>query len=75
MYHDTDFISAETKQPVRFDHFEPFVHQRGRVNRDLRAHVPRRVLQRFGHRGGLNRRFFASAKGPARGRQNYSPHF
>ena len=40
---------VEAEQPVRLDHFEPFVHQRRRVDRDFRAHVPGRVLHRFGH--------------------------
>ena len=41
---DADFVRAETKQPVRLNHFQPFVHQRRRVNRYLCTHVPGRML-------------------------------
>mmetsp|Transcript_3174 Transcript_3174/g.6880 ORF Transcript_3174/g.6880 Transcript_3174/m.6880 type:complete len:228 (-) Transcript_3174:94-777(-) len=35
---------------MRLDHLQPFVHQRGRVDRDLRAHRPIRVLERVRNR-------------------------
>ena len=39
---------GEAEQEVRLDHLEALVHQRRRVDRDLRAHVPRRVRERVG---------------------------
>ena len=36
----------DAEQPVRLDHLEALVHQRGRVDRDLAPHAPGRVAQR-----------------------------
>ena len=68
-------IGVEPEQPVRLDHLEPFVHQRRRIDRDLRAHVPGRVLQRFGNRRRFHRGFVARAKRAAGRRQNQPAHF
>ena len=38
--------APDAEQPVRLDDLEPLVHQRRRVDRDLAAHPPRRMLQR-----------------------------
>ena len=43
---DVDLIGGDVEQPVRLDHLEPLVHQRRRVDGDLPAHLPRRMLQR-----------------------------
>ena len=43
---DVDLRGGRAEEPVRFDDFEPLVHQRRRVDRDLRPHLPRRMLQR-----------------------------
>ena len=37
---------ADVEQPARLDHLEPLVHQRRRVDRDLRPHPPGRVPER-----------------------------
>ena len=42
-----DAIHADAKQPTGFDHFEALVEERGRVDGDLRAHVPSRVAKRL----------------------------
>ena len=70
MHHDADLVRAETEQPVRFDHFQTFVHQGRRIDRNLRAHVPGRMLHGFGHRGGFNRGLVMRAKRPARCGEN-----
>ena len=44
---DVDLIRFEAKEPVGLDHFQTLVHQRSRIDRDLCAHAPRRVAQRF----------------------------
>ena len=44
---DVDFVGADAEQPVRLDHLESLVHQRRRVDGDLAAHPPRRMLQRI----------------------------
>ena len=42
--HHLDVGRRCAKQPVRLDHLEALVHQRCRVDRDLAAHAPIRVL-------------------------------
>ena len=44
---DVDPVGAHAEQPVRLDHLEALVHQRRRVDRDLPAHPPGRMLQRI----------------------------
>ncbi len=57
---DIDARHFHIEKPPGLDHLEPFVEQRGGVYGDLRAHVPRRVLQRLRprHAGELFRRHF-----------------
>ena len=43
--HDGHLRRGQIEQPTRFDDFQPLVHQRGRVDRDLVAHLPGRMLQ------------------------------
>ena len=45
--------ARHAEQPVRLDHLEPLVHQRRRIDRDLPAHPPGRMLQRVGRRSPL----------------------
>ncbi len=45
MHDDVDLTRSDAEEPMRLDDFEPLVHQRRRVDRDLRAHPPRRVAQ------------------------------
>ena len=42
------FISRYTKEPFSLNHLETFVHQRCRVNGNLRSHIPCRVLESIG---------------------------
>ena len=75
MHEDIDLFRTKTKQPVRFDNFKSLVHQRGRIDRDLRAHRPRWVTHRVGNRGVLH---FVLVFGPegATGRsENDASHF
>ena len=44
---DLDRVVAEAEQKVGLDQLESLVRQRGRVDRDLRAHVPGRVRERL----------------------------
>src|SRR5437764_15471980 len=43
MNNDINPFIWDTKKPACFERFQPFVHQRGRVYRDLRPHSPRRM--------------------------------
>ena len=45
-----DHIDArhlDVEKPARFDHFQALVEERRGIDGDLRAHVPRRMLQRL----------------------------
>ena len=44
---DLDPVVREAEEEVRLDHLEPLVGERRRVDRDLRAHRPRRVRERL----------------------------
>ena len=44
---DVDPLVRDTEQPVRLDQLETLVRERGRVDGDLRAHAPRRMLERL----------------------------
>ena len=48
MNHDVDAFHADAKKPASFDHFQAFVEQGCRVDGDLRAHFPGRVLEGLG---------------------------
>ena len=37
---DLDRVRGGAKEPVRLDHLQALVHQRGRIDRDLPAHLP-----------------------------------
>ena len=52
VHHHVDPVVGDAEQVVRLDQLEALVHQRGRVDRDLPAHVPGRVGERLlaGHR-------------------------
>ena len=47
MYYDLDLLGRKIEQPSRLDHLEAFVHHRGRVDRDLRPHVPIGMTERL----------------------------
>ena len=44
---DLDPLIFDVEEEVRLDHLEPFVRQRCRVHRDLRAHAPSRMCERL----------------------------
>ena len=67
--------SDKTKQPVRFNHFQSLVHQRRRIDRDLRAHGPGRVAHRFGNGRLFHLLFVLRAEWSARSRENDASHF
>ena len=60
-----DVVPVHVEQPPRLNDFESLVHQRGRVDRDLRAHVPGRMLQRLGGRHLIEHLDVVVAKRPA----------
>ena len=45
MYHHLNLAGLYAKQPFGFDHFEPLVHHRGRINSDLSSHFPIRMFE------------------------------
>ena len=61
VHDDVDPVVRRAEQVVGLDHLEALVHQRRRVDRDLAAHRPGRVLERL-----LDRHVVAAR--PARGR-------
>jgi len=69
MNHYFDPIHLHPKKPVRFDHLQPFVEERRRVNRDPPPHFPGRMVQGFCHGKGSKFGFWGMQKRSARGRQ------
>ena len=47
VHDDLDPLVREPEEEVRLDQLEPLVGERGRVDRDLRAHAPGRVRERL----------------------------
>ena len=68
--HDLDPVVREAEEEVRLDQLEPLVGERRRVDRDLRAHAPRRMGQRVLDRDLLEVVPAAAAERPARGGQH-----
>ena len=63
----TSILSCvDVEKPPCFNHFEPFVHERRRIDRDLPAHTPVRVLECLCQRYLLKVFFGNSPKGPSR---------
>jgi len=62
------------EEPPRFYELEAFVHQRGRVDRNLGSHLPRRMPQRLARRDGCQLLEGALEKRPPRGGQGDSSH-
>lgn len=50
MYQHRYPFGRYAEQPVRLDHLESFIDQRGAVDRDLVAHPPLGMFQRLFHR-------------------------
>ena len=44
MHDDVDRIRWRVEQEVRLDQLEPLIHQRRRIDADLRPHGPHRVM-------------------------------
>src|SRR2546421_439174 len=74
MNHDFHPVHLDAKEPMRLDHFEPFVKQSGRIDRDFWSHVPGGMLQCLldRDRSELFRSRFA--KRAAGGGENNSPY-
>ena len=70
---DVDLVGGHVEQPVRLDDLEALVHQRGRIDGDLAAHLPRRMTQRLLGRHPLERRGGEVAKRSARRGENQPP--
>src|SRR5438309_1160417 len=72
MDNDGNARHFNVEEPARFDHLEPFVEQRGRIDGDLPAHDPGRMLERA-FDGNLRKFFFGPlglvTKRPAAGRE------
>ena len=47
MNHDFDSLHLHAEKPMRLDHLQPFVEECGGIDRDLRTHVPGRMLERL----------------------------
>jgi hypothetical protein len=65
--HDLDSLELEAEEEMRLDQLQALVHERRRVDRDLRAHVPGRVCKRFGRRDVGELASTTSTKGTPRG--------
>src|SRR5436190_7621646 len=47
MDNDFDLFHLHPEEPARLDHLQAFVEERGRIDRDLRSHVPSWMLKRL----------------------------
>ncbi len=73
MYHHLNLINTGPKQLISFDHLQALIHHRGRIDGNLRPHLPVWMIQRL-----LNRRLGHVLLGPfskrtARARQQDAP--
>ena len=64
MHDDVDARRRHVEEPARLDHLETLVHQRRRVDRDLAAHLPRRMPQRVVRRHARERAASSERNGP-----------
>ena len=67
-----DPLGRDVEEPARLDHLEALVHQRRRVDRDLRAHLPVRVGQRLRRAVALAMRSARPGRGTGRPRRSGS---
>ncbi len=74
MEDDVDPRGRETEEEVRLDDLEPLVHHGGRVDRDLRPHLPRRVRERLLDRDRAERLEVPLAERSARAGQDDAAH-
>ena len=52
VYHDINFLDGHIKEPPRLKHLKALVHHRRGINRDLRPHLPARMIQGLLHGDG-----------------------
>jgi hypothetical protein len=69
-----DLRVLQREQVVRLDHLEPLVHQGGRVDRDLRTHLPDGMRQRLLHGCLRELAVRPPAERPARPREDHALH-
>ena len=50
LHDNLNAVVRHIEQVMRLNHFKAFVHERRRVDRDFRAHVPRGMLERLSRR-------------------------
>ena len=74
MHDDLDAVEVDAEQLVRLDDLQALVHERRRVDGDLGAHGPGRVLQRVGDGDPLELGSRLAAERPAAGGEQDSPH-
>ena len=70
MNHSIELLSRDRKQVKRLDKFQAFVHERRRIDSDLRPHIPVWVVKRLFRRYCGERFFCCSAERSARCRKN-----
>ena len=68
LHDDADAVVGHVEQVVRLDDLEALVHERGRIDRDLRPHVPRGMGERLRGRDFAQLVARAPAERPARSR-------
>jgi hypothetical protein len=74
VHHDVDALGRYVEEPASLDDLETLVHERRRIDRDLRSHVPVRVVERLFHRRPGDLLGTPGAKGPTRRRQDQAAH-
>ena len=67
-------LHLDSEKPVRLDHLEAFVEERGRIDRDFRSHVPGRMLQRLFRRDRIEFVGWRFAKWSTRRGQDEAPN-
>ena len=55
MNYNIDFLQRDAEKPHGLNDLEALVHQRGRVNANLRAHIPSGMIRRLFRGDGLKR--------------------
>ena len=69
MNDDFDTFRWHVEQPMRFDYFQPFVHQGCRIDGNLASHDPIWMRARLRRSDSLQKVLFRIPKGPPRRRQ------
>ena len=66
--HHADLVIGHVEQVMRFDDLQALVHKRGGIDGDLRAHVPRGMVQRLSRGDAIKIGALPAAEGAAGGR-------